>query len=814
MNRKDRRAAKSSGAAIHGSPQIEALYNQAIAHHRSGQLNEAHQLYKKILEAEPGHADSLHKIGIIAAQVGQPASAVELFNHALRLRDDMPYCHNDLGDVLLSLGRLAEAEKSYNKAIRLKKDYYEAHNNLGNVLSRTGESAKAAAQYEKAIALRPDIDAAYNNLGALLRDQGKLAEAAAQLETAIALAPNSMHARNNLGLVLRDQGRPAEAAAQFEKAIALHPDFAEAYNNLGLALVDQGKLAEAAEQYRHALRIAPHAVVYGNLGNVLQDLGDSDGALAAHQKALELDPQNVAACVNMGNIFVSGDRPAEALLWYGKAIGMDPRNIVALKNRAAVLKDLGRIDEALASYDLAYRIAPDYEELAGLRAHFKMSVCDWSEYAAAEKIAAGIRGGKLVSPPFALVGLPATAADQLACAKLFVARKCPPAPVPLYAEPRTAHDKIRLAYLSADLRDHALAYLAAGLFEAHDRSKFETTAVSFGADDKSPMRARIAAAFDHFVDARLMGNDQVAQTLLERKIDIAVDLTGFTQNNRAGIFAKRVAPLQVGYLGFPGTMGAPYMDYIIADETVIPEDLQACFSEKIVYMPDTYQVNDRKRAASPQTPSRAELGLPEKAFVFCAFNAHYKITPEVFDVWMRLLKTVDGSVLWLLEGNETALTNLSRETQQRGVDPQRLVFAPRMKNAAHIARHRQADLFLDNLPCNAHTTASDALYAGLPVLTCLGQTFAGRVAASLLRAAGLPELVTSSLKEYEALAAQLAQEPQKLDAFKARLSQNRDTCPLFDTEKFTRHLEAAYRTMWQRHLEGKAPETFRASEKE
>lgn len=796
MNRKDRRAAENAGAPVHGSAQTELLYNQALAHHQLGQFNEAHQLYQQILQAEPNHADTLHKIGVMAMQLGQLANAVEFFNRAIALRDNMPFYFSDLGEVLLALGKLDDAEQNFRKALRLKKDAYEAVNGLANVLNRKGQYDEAAAQYKQAIALRPELDAAYNNFGSMLRDQAKLVEAAEQINKAIAIAPASVHALNNLGLVLRDQGELTQAADTFKKVISLNANFADAYNNLGLVLIDQGLFMQAVEQYKQALQLNPNiSSVYSNLGNALQDLGLFNEAAAAQQKALELDPANATACLNVGNLFVDLGQPTQALTWYDQAIAIDARNIIAYKNRARALKDLGRLDEALASYDAAYKIDPDHEELAGLRLYLKMSLCDWSEYGTAATLIEKTQQGKLVAPPFALVGLPSTPQDQLACAKLFVARKCPPAAQPLYKGPRKAHPKIRIAYLSADLREHPVAQLAVGMFEAHDKSAFETTAISFGADDKSAIRSRIIKAFDRFIDARMMTNDQVAQLLLQHGIDIAVDLTGFTQNNRVGVFAKRVAPVQVSYLGFPGTMGVPYFDYVIADKTVVPPDMQPAFSEKVVYLPDTYQANDRQRVIAARTPTRAELGLPEQAFVFCSFNASYKITPEVFDIWMRLLKAADGSVLWLLESNKTAAANLRREAQQRGIASGRLIFAPKMPNADHLARHRLADLFLDNLPCNAHTTASDALYAGLPVLTCMGNTFAGRVAASLLQAAGLPELITQSLQEYEQLALQLARDPQKLAALKTKLAQNRDTCALFDTQKFTRNIEAAYRDM-------------------
>jgi predicted O-linked N-acetylglucosamine transferase (SPINDLY family) len=397
--------------------------------------------------------------------------------------------------------------------------------------------------------------------------------------------------------------------------------------------------------------------------------------------------------------------------------------------------------------------------------------------------------------------------DQLRAAETWVAERCPEMPA-LWRGERYRYDRIRVAYLSADFHSHATAYLAAGLFEAHDRSRFETVAISFGPDDSSEMRGRLKGAFDRFIDVRDKSDHAAATLLNEMEIDIAVDLKGFTQDARPGILAYRPAPVQVNYLGHPGTMGARYIDYLIADRRIVPEGHERHYREKIVCLPDSYQANDRKRRIAERTPTRAEEGLPDTGVVFCSFNGSFKITPEVFDIWMRLLKSAEGSVLWLLDDNPTAVRNLKREAEARGVPAQHLVFAPRRPLDVHLARHRLADLFLDTLPCNAHTTASDALWAGLPVLACTGNTFAGRVAASLLFAVGLPELITDSLSSYEAMAMKLALDPTELAQLKAKLAAQRNTAALFDTERFTRDLESAYVTMWERSQRGMPPESF------
>jgi predicted O-linked N-acetylglucosamine transferase (SPINDLY family) len=346
----------------------------------------------------------------------------------------------------------------------------------------------------------------------------------------------------------------------------------------------------------------------------------------------------------------------------------------------------------------------------------------------------------------------------------------------------------------------------AGLFELHNRDQFELIAFSFGPTTNDGMRQRLQEAFDQFIEVGNMLDVEVAKFSRELGIDIAIDLKGFTGDSRPNIFANRAAPIQVNYLGYPGTMGASYIDYIIADSILIPPELQQYYTEKVVYLPDSYQANDRKREISNRKFTRAEVGLPDNSFVYCCFNNNYKILPEVFEIWMRLLNTVERSVLWLLEDNPTAAKNLKSEAAQRGIDPGRLIFAPRLPTPDHLARHALADLFIDTFPCNAHTTASDALWAGLPLLTVQGESFASRVASSLLSAIGLTELITYTLEEYETLAIELANNQQKLKGIRHKLAQNRDTTPLFDTPQFTKHLENAYLQMYERYQADLPPE--------
>jgi predicted O-linked N-acetylglucosamine transferase (SPINDLY family) len=473
------------------------------------------------------------------------------------------------------------------------------------------------------------------------------------------------------------------------------------------------------------------------------------------------------------------------------------------------LASLHRHEEATASYDKALEIDPDCSYAFGEAAGSRAQVCDWRGRDLQEQqLMKNVRSRKPTCVPFLFLAASHSPADQLICATTFVRDRCPASRHSLWKGERYKHDRIRVAYVSADFHEHATAHLMAGLLERHDRTRFETVSVSFGPDDVSEMRRRLKNAFARFIDVRNKSDGDIASLLRELEIDIAVDLKGFTTDCRTGIFAWRPAPMQVNYLGYPGTMGAEYIDYLIADEIVVPRDHQIHYSEKVVYLPDCYQVNDSGRRMAEHAPARAEAGLPERGFVFCSFNNSYKITPAFFDVWMRLLREVEGSVLWLLEANAAATRNLRREAADRGIAPERLIFAPRIKVADHLARHRLADLFLDTLPINAHTTASDALWVGVPLVTCLGTTFAGRVAASVLNAIGLNELITHSLEEYEALALELARNRERLAEIKSKLAQNRGTYPLFDTDRFRRHIEAAYTTMWERYQRGEPPQSF------
>ncbi|MFZ4524239.1 MAG: tetratricopeptide repeat protein [Chlorobium sp.] len=602
-------------------------------------------------------------------------------------------------------------------------------------------------------------------------------------------------------IALHQQGRLAEAEVLYKAILQVQPHHVDALQLLATIAAQQQSYVEAVELFDQVLDINPlHAVAYSNRGYALRELKRYEEAVASYNKALLLKPDYADAYYNCGFTLAELMRYEEASLSYDKAIALRPDYAEAFSCRGFALHELKRYEEAQASFDKAFMLKPDTDFLFGNMMYNKMSMCDWSDINNhLQYLAEKIECRQKICAPLTLLGLLDSPALQKAAAEIFVHERYPASHELPAIQKYARHDKIRIGYFSADFRDHATVYLMAELFEQHDRSKFELIAFSFGTDTSDALRKRAAAAFDRFLDVRSMNDRAVAQLSRTLEVDIAIDLNGLTTHSRPGIFALRAAPVQVNYLGYPGTMGAEYVDYLIADETLIPKESRQYYSEKIVSLPDSYQVNDTTHVIAEKVFFREELGLPATGFVFCCFNNSFKITPSTFDGWMQILRQVTGSVLWLLEDNAVVAGNLRREAVQRGIEAERVIFAKRMPVAEHLARHRVADLFLDTLPCNAHTTASDALWAGLPVLTCIGKSFASRVAASLLNAIHLPELITSSQAEYEAVAINLATNQEQLVKLKLQLEQNRLTMPLFDTQRYARHLEAAYAVMYERH---------------
>jgi protein O-GlcNAc transferase len=674
----------------------------------------------------------------------------------------------DLAISSLQAGDFPGAEKTLLKVLKKQPAHVGALNTLAILLAQSGRHTQAEKYFLRAIEVFPSSDATYYNYGITLRALGRFAEARAAFDKSLAVNPSSSDAWNNRGVVSSNLDDFRSAIADFDKAILANPGNAAAYANKGKALAQLELGEEARAAYARAIAISP------NLPEAWLGLGQVLGQLRRHNEAL----------------------PA-----YERAISLKPNLPEAWSGRGQALMAFKRYEEAYAAYDRAMKLMPELDYVVGKWLHVRMHCCLWDDIENAyQRVLSEVSSRKKAASPFNVLSIPSTLSEQKLAAETYAADNFPPVADESASSFASHVGKIRIGYFSADFRDHPVAHLTAQLFELHDRSKFEVFGYSFGPSAGDEMRRRLSAGFDQLIDVKDKSDKEIADSAKDLQIDIAVDLMGFTEGSRTGIFAHRAAPIQVNYLGFPGTMGANYLDYIIADRVLIRPEEGDFYSEKIVWLPHSYQVNDSSRPISDRRFTRDELSLPPDAFVFCCFNNSFKITPDVFDVWMRLLTMVGGSVLWLPQSNPSAIASLRAEAARRGVAGERLVFAERTEQLSdHLARMASADLFLDTFYYNAHTTASDALWAGVPIVTRLGHTFAGRVAASLLNATGLPELVTPTSDEYEQLAFQLANDRDKLSMIRKRLADNRLTYPLFDTKLFARHIESAYEKMWERY---------------
>jgi predicted O-linked N-acetylglucosamine transferase (SPINDLY family) len=630
------------------------------------------------------------------------------------------------------------------------------------------------------------------------------------LKQAKALQGSNPHVLRLLGVICAQRMQYLDALKYFNDSLKALPKNPITLSNLGNIYLQLKDYSKALEAYDKAIRLdSKYEEAWSNKGNALHELKRYEEAITCHDKALSLNPQYAEAWSNKGNVLNELKRYEEAITCHDKALSLNPQYAEAWSNKANALNELKRYDESIAHLDKALSLKPDIHWMYGDLLHTKMRICHWSGFEGSlESLTHKILANEKVATPLPLLCITDNALLHKKSSEIYLQSQYPANAVLGPISKHSENQKIRVAYFSADFHNHATGYLMAELFELHDKNQFELIGFSFGPITNDEMRQRLEKSFDQFIEVGNKSDIEIAQLSRDLNIDIAVDLKGFTQDLRTGIFAYRAAPIQVNYLGYPGTMGADYIDYIIADKTLIPLDAQSGYTEKVAYLPNSYQVNDRKRLISDRQFTRQELGLPEHGFVFCCFNNNFKILPATFAGWMRILKAVEGSVLWLFQDNPWAVENLKREALNHGIDPSRLVFAERMPLSEHLARHRQADLFLDTFPYNAHTTTSDALWTGLPVLTLMGFSFASRVAASLLNAMGLPELITNKQAEYEALAIELASNPEKLAAIKAKLAKNKLNTPLFDTPQFTKDLERAYVQMYERYQADLAPENI------
>jgi len=823
------------------NPQLNFMLQQAVQSFQNNNLERADSILQKVLQADSKNFVALHILGLIKSSQGKYQEGADLLARASRLNPNEASIQYNLAKVLMDCGNhkkslphhkravdLApknpdawlnygktlshlefnqEALHAFEKTLAIQPNYAEAWSNYGLALNQLERFEEALESFEKAIRLRPDHAEAWSNKGIALKNLKRYDDAIAQLDHALSLNPQNAEAWSNKGAVLSAMKVPEEAIPHFDKALQLNPNNAEIWSNKGAVLNTMQRHEEAISHFDKALQITPdYAEAWSNKGAVLSAVKRYEEAIAHFDQSLSLRPGHSETWRNKGAVLSNMRYYEEAIEHFDQSIKLKLDNADAWGSKGLALNLLKRYEEAISSLNEALRLKPDIDWGYGSLLQLNKKICSWSNLAEdIEKLEGKLHANEKVVHPFIMHSSIDDSSLHKKAAEIFANSEYPenPALGPILKRPR--NKKIRIGYFSADFRNHAVSFLTAELFELHDKSKFEIIAFSAGPDDQSTMRLRLEKAFDQFIDINNHSDQDVAKLARELGIDIAVDLGGFTAENRLGIFTYRAAPIQVSYIGFLGTTGTPYMDYLLSDRTITPEGTEQFYSEKIACLP-SYQVNDSQRRISEKVFTRSELGLPENGFIFTCFNNNYKILPSIFASWMRILKACEGSILFLYAENESVKHNLIKEAEALGVDGQRLKFGKHLPADEYLSRYRACNVFLDTTPYNAGTTASDALWTGLPVLTLIGKSFASRVAASILNAIGLPELITDSQAEYEALAIELAHNPQKLATIKRKLSQNRQGTRLFDTATFTKNIEVAYTKMYERYQADLAPD--------
>ena len=836
-------------------------FQRAVASLRAGHAKDAEDLFKLVLSEQPKHLAALNLLAVLLTQLGRfadaeiylrralqddassaatlqnyaivlqalnrPAEALERFSQVLRINANDAETWNRRGLILCTLRRFGEASHDFDRAIELNPDYAEALCNKGKALATLGRPKDALPVFDRALALEPNFADAWYCRGNACFELKHHDDARAAFDRALALRADRAEAWLGLGNACYELKRCEDAIAAYDKALTLKPSYAEASNNRATVLLDLKRYSEAISGFERSLRIkADFADAWLGLGGTWYELSEFGKAAAAYEKALSLNPDLVKAWVGRGNILVTFKQYQQALTAFDRALELDPQYAEVWIGRAEVLGALRRLKEAVAACDRALALKPELGYGAGTRLNLKLLACDWTNLQReTAELAEMVRwqapsgrpidatqdpriGAGKVAQPMVMARLTDDPALLMTSAinwiRVYAAH---PKPFARSATPRAG--KTRLGYISQDFCQHVTGHGVVEMLERHDKERFDLYGFSLTADDGSAIRTRIAAAFDHFHDLSGIGDEAAARRIFGLGIDVLVEIAPLSHGSRPAILAYRPAPIQVNY-GPPGySTGASFMDYIIGDQWTLPLADQEYFCEKIANIQHSWFAHDSTVTISPRLPSRAEEGLPEHGFVFCCFNNSYKITPEFFAIWMRLLREIDGSVLWLARNNDFAMANLRRTAAEAGIDPGRLVFA-QMRPAIgdHLARHHLADLFLDTLPYNAQTTAMDALWAGLPVLTCAGRSFAGRIAQSILHDLDVPELIGEDLAAYERLAIALARDPQRLREIRAKVESNRLTTPLFDTGRLCRELEAAYETMVEIWRRGESPRSF------
>lgn len=778
------------------SPQNpDALFLMGMAHLMAARPEDAVPLLEKVTAADPQHGAALENLGFAHLLLGRFARAEQVLNSAIALPGAPASVFMRLGIAMLNQGKSPAAIATLQQALKLEPQNIDCHLNLGQAYAQTQDIVSARSHFESVLRLEADnLDAIYN-LGVIYLGQDDLERAQQCFERVHSLSPRSVDALINLGIILQKQGQLEDAAHTLRRALELHPNHPAAGNNLAHTLTLQNRLDEARAQYLLTLRAAPDLLeAHEGLASVCFRLGRLKEAVHHLHQLLLLDGESCGVHTALANALFQDGQLDQARAAGERALTLDP----GVSGPYAVLALIHIVRKeyapAIALLEAGFE-RTRADNLLGMLAHLLQRVCDWEKWGKAwQQVAARLDQSADLGSPFWLLTADTTAHQQLAYTRRWAESNLPISQVPARSARSIGADparRLRVAYLSSDLHEHATAHLLAGVLEQHDRTCFEIFAYSHGPEDGSATRVRIKQACEHFVDVAWEPDDVLVRRIEDDAIDILVDLKGYTVGARTAILARRPCPVQINWLGYPGTMGAAFIDYLIADDFIVPPGSESAYAERVLHLAPGWQCNDRSRPLI-EPLSRTGYGLPQEGFVFCCFNQAVKITPEVFASWMRLLRRVARSVLWLAEDNPQATHNLLAAAIGDGIDPQRLVFAPRLPYDQHLARYRVADLALDTFPYTSHTTASDALWLGCPLVALCGETFAARVSGSILRACGLPELITGSLPDYENLTYRFAADPDFALSMRARLATARLNAPLFDATAYARNLERLY----------------------
>lgn len=809
--------------AIKLKPRFGDAYNNlASAYMQLGQLQEAMETYRMAIVLNPGLVDAHSNMGNLHKATGDLESSKRCYLEAIRIRPDFAIAWSNLAGVFKSEGQLKTSIAYYQEAIRLCPEFADAHSNLGNVLKESNQLDDAIASYQTAIKLRPDFAVAHGNLGSCYYDKGNMDSAIRSFKYAIQLEPNFPDAYNNLGNALREIGNLDEAIQCYRSSLRLKPDHPHAYNNLGNAMKDKGLIQEAIHCYVTAVRLMPKfAAAHSNLGSVLKEQGKLDQALAHYREAISINPTFSDAYSNMGNTYKDMGKLEAAVECYEKAIDISPKFADAHCNLASLYRDTDQVVKAIQSYRKALTYRPNFPEAFSNLLHSQLCICDWSNYrddiAKLNEIikdqlaAVGRNILRLPSvQPFHSLIYPFSLEETLQIARRYASKTVMNASLVessgiFLQKPSAA--RIKVGYISSDFGNHPLGHLMSSVFGFHDREKYEINCYSLSQSDGSKWRSKIEGDVDSFKDISQMHFGDAVNLIRADRVHILINLNGYTKGARNEIFALRPAPVQISLMGFCGTMGSNFIDYMVVDPMVIPDDFRSYYDEKLIVMPHSFFVNDHKQSAqfvlnNQRTYRRAQYGIEEDKFVFCCFNQLYKIDPIIFDTWINILKRVPNSILWLLRFPGAGEENIFREARKRGLRHDQIVFSDIAPKEEHLERCLLADLSLDTLIYNGQTTTCDLLWAGTPVISCPGEKMCSRVTSSLLKSCGLESLICSNLSEYEELAVTLAQDVHKLYEMRLHLERCRESCALFDTMRWVKNFEQGLSLVWEKLEKG------------